>query len=301
VSNIEVPKSGLKSCVGAIHELLDDFANFLEKCSAVELNSLPSLHFSRVAYAMISLLCIYFGLNSPKSKLKDSLSVEDIRINDYMTRFLAKLRSSAPDETRRPAQRFQLIVKMLKAWHDRMKDGGPRSPLRNEIANLDSLSAQPAEEEGRNTPRLGYRKLSVHGSKLSEDHTSSVPSTPGPQKSSNAQGPSRQSGNTPLDLLSHVATNAPSATNATNADWYGGQDHNNSYHPLLAESSYAGPDGKSLTTADPHSAAGIIIDPALEQAMGMAFGSEGEMYGSFLDDLFRSMQGGQQSESGSQD
>lgn len=235
--------NAIKACTKSNQDVMDDFITYLENASHTDFNSLPGFHFARIAYSMFAMICMSFGASTPESKIRQAINAKDLRVDYYLPRLLELLRSSAADDIRRPVQRFQLVMKMLKAWYERSKDGRT-SPIRNEIAELLDFQTQPGDEDE-------YKRLSVHGT---------------------TAGKAAAKKNTPLDLLSEVATKAPSAAQQ---DWY---NNNNAYQPYQPYSS-------GTTQAETGHTTGFAVDPALEQAMSMAFGSAGNMFGTSVDDI----------------
>lgn len=263
--------SAIKACAESIHHLLDNFISYLESASLLDLNSLPGRHFARIAYSMVALICMSVVASAPESKVREAIDPVDLRVAYYLPRLLELLRASGGDEIKRPAQKFQLVVKMLKIWYERTKDGRT-SPIRNEISEMLDIQAQNVDDEG-------YRKLSVHGSTADAKPL---------KKKAQAAGAALP-GNTPLELLSEVATKAPSAQ-ASQAEWYNSpsayQPYQQAYNPNEVQAQQAETAVMDSGTAPTGTGTGLIIDPALEQAMTMAFGSEGNMFGGFVDDFF---------------
>ena len=306
-SHVEASRTFLSS----IHKVLDSFLCF----TVEDVRTIPIFHFVRVSYAVVFLLrlhCSAVGLDSDSGSV---VPVADMKIEQYLTRLLNLLQVAAADGRSRPAQSFQLVIIMLKAWFERHQKGDGLKQT-DKIDQKLKLHTQPVDVE-RDTPRLGYRKISIHTEKSGGSGGSggstrrkslkvdSQPKLQKPETQNHVQQapplvPNIENmENTPLHLLSRVATSDQSATvhnqlptNQSNEAWYpypeqlAAQaappqipypDENPSYYPL--QSGYPDPVGTYST-----SYGGTNLNTDLEQAIGMAFGGEGDFYEMLMDD-----------------
>lgn len=252
-------------CLKSLHRVLDDSLLF----TVEEVRTMPTFHFLRVAYAVVCLVGLHRAAMNPNSELSKAIPIQSMDVESYVQRLLVSMQRAAADGKSRPAQSFQLALRMLLTWSKRNFEG-PLTTKRGEApCRFLKLEVQPVDME-RMTPRLGYRKISVPAEKKSGSTTPReqpklrTPSVTIPdQQASQAppqpvlpnQPPPFSSpytnrvpmGATPLDLLSQVATHDASASASASASvlhhpstaasepWY-----SNPYPPQLASGSGAG-------------------------------------------------------------
>ena len=289
------------------------------------LDALPNVWFNRITYLIILLMFFnlrVIGSGRPSQKVGDPAS---FRIGEYLNRIMEKLHGSNQDDFNPSVQKFKLVLRIFKSWFERQRNGPKQGSLRREPQEPSQLQAEPIDSE-RNTPRQGYRKLSVHSESNSDSATKPSSKSPAPQTQTQApqegaQGlnaqpepaaPIAPMGTTPLNILSQVASNEPSAP----------AQHPHAHHPQQQpqEPWYNGtglhayapqpypPDPQAAAAAayypNQHDFANVngygmdstygqqmVIDPELEQAMCSAFGSEGNIMGNFFNDFFSMGQG----------
>ena len=299
-----------RTIVQSIHALLDQFLSF----SVEDVRTIPVFHFVCVAYAATCLLRIYTRAVEPDSELAKSIPLASLNVESYLTRLLDLLQTSARDGKSKLAQIFQLVMITLKSWYERRKSG--RKP------NLDlKLQAQPVDV-GQDTPRLGYRRISVHidksnsmtnktSQKFDQEPKRNIANPPTlPQSSARMQDME----NSPLHLLSQVATSDqpaipehhPLDATSSNEVWYPPyptpliQDNPQQIpYPDNSQPYYSLQNGYSDS---PNVYSGtyqnLNIDPGLEQAIGMTFGGEGDFCEMLLDEGYLGMQGLQAAQPG---
>ena len=295
----------LKTCLTSIHKVFDSFLFF----TIDDVRTIPVFHFIRMAFATVTLLRIYDCAVMPNSELGRVLPVEELKVETYLNRLLALLQAAAAERKSRPAQYFQLVLKMLKTWFEFQKTGHKHN--QTELIDQElKLHAQPVDTE-RSTPRLGYRKISMQTNKNLEDVTRASANFEEGHLKQEGQGfpkhlshqapPVPNMGNTPLDLLSQVATSDQStaahhqqlAINPPQDAWYPSYpdqlathngpsqmpygDNNQSYYPIPGP--YTDPSGAYNSPFQ-----GMDPNQSLEQAIGMAFGGEGDFCGMMMDD-----------------
>ena len=285
-------KAGIAS-VQTMHQAMDTFLS----TNRDDLDALPGVFFSRIIYLVVFLIFLHLRAVTSDRKSGSPVNIESLQIGDYLNRFEEHFSGSRENDFSPAVQKFHMVLKMFKSWFERQKDG-PRQPPRRDGSNAGQLQAEPIDSE-RNTPRLGYRKLSVHSEGNADSPSNQATRSPEAQSApepNNSVAPVAQMGNTPLDLLSQVASNEPSATTAADQQqaqqdqWYNQlnpyantnqvpyvndtQGYYQQQQDFAAVNGYAPMDGN------------IVMDPELEQAMATAFGSEGNMMGTFFNDFF---------------
>ena len=305
-ASISAPQTdALKTCLTSIHKVYDTFLSF----TIEDIRTMPVLYFIRMAFATVSLFRIYGYAIVPDSELGKVLPPAELKVEMYLNRLLELLQAAAAERKSRPAQSFRSVLIMLKAWFEQQKNG--RRPNQTELTDQElKLHAQPVDTK-RNTPRLGYRKISMQTNKSFEDATRASTTFGKGQLKQEGQGLQRNlshpspavpnMGNTPLDLLSQVAISDQStavhhqqlAINPPPDTWYPAYpdnlathndspqipytDNNQPYYPIPGP--YTDP-----TSAYNAPYQGLDPNQSLEQAIGMAFGGEGDFCGMMIDD-----------------
>ncbi|KAK7427651.1 Rho GTPase activating protein [Neonectria magnoliae] len=173
--------SALSASLGAIDGLLTTFLGM----EIPTVRCLPVFNFVRVAYALVMLIKLYFSASTPGSELGSVINKDDMRVGQHLEALLDKFRGAAADDRSRPAAKFLVVLIMLRSWFYKQAKG-------------DAKDAPP-----------------------------SMPPTPAPTHPS-AQQPMRpgnggehanaHTANTPLQLLSEVATGTGAGAGSGNAD-----------------------------------------------------------------------------------
>ena len=304
----------LTACLSSTRQILDTFLSF----SVTDVRTMPICCFIQVAYATVFLLKLNFTGVDPKSDLKTIATAVDTHKEQYLQRLLDSLKAAAADDKSRPAQKFLMVLVMLKGWLERHRE--VRTVASRGIQDI-KLEAQPVDIE-RSAP--GYRKISIDGFRGQSHGTRPSPAqSPRKQTHQQIQQPlAPQMGNTPLHLLSEVATGDQAGSSshhhhhhrhhhqqpqqiATSTEaWYNYADNNNNNNNMAgggnapvpySDNAYyppppppsrpdagLGPVPEGLGTTPYHHA----MDPGLEQALGMTFGGEGDLRPLFMDDSF---------------
>ncbi|KAI9880773.1 MAG: hypothetical protein M1830_000209 [Pleopsidium flavum] len=284
--------SALTVCLTSIHGIFDTFLALPNET----IRNLPIFHFVRVAYACVLLIKMYFAATTANAELGKVISKEDMKVEYYLDSLLDAFRTAAEHEKSRPAQKFLMVLVMLKTWFQKQRDGKlgiPKDAMYATVGQhlggnlrLGSLSVDLGPTETRReraTPRMGYRQI-----RLSE-----VGNGKTPIKHPGIQSDHREpSGNTPLHLLSEVAMGKSAVTpgghmTSAGESWsgYNNQDIGTTSAGLQNPNSPSS--GKVITDeSDLHLDA--AMGDGFEQAMGMTLG-EGDLSSIFLGDGFFDM------------
>lgn len=179
--------SGLSACLTAIDGIFEVFLSM----DVPRIRCLPVFNFVRVAYAVVVLIKMYFAASSPKSELGKVIDKDNMKVEQHLDNLLDKFGLTAADEKSRPASKFLVVLVMLRSWFQKQKGAGGSTPT--------DKPAQPGTTDYR-TP-----------------NTSSPPTTQSMPPGQNQQQQQQQPGycataNTPLQLLSEVATKDSSGT-----------------------------------------------------------------------------------------
>ena len=302
-------KAGLP-CMGSIEEALEIFLAVPQD----HLDALPNIWFSRIAYLLIFLIFLtlrVIGADTGQQKTPDFGSM---RVGEYLKQITEKLQMSGNENHSPAVHKFSMVLKMFKSWFERQRDGPRLNRPRIESQDASQLQAEPVDSE-RDTPRQGYRKLSVHSDSNSDNANKTNTKSPNPQvkhdtlaptSEPKAAAPVAQMGNTPLSILSQVASNEPSASaqQQQQAEQQAEQQQQENWYnqitpyppppqPYVTDTQAYYPQQQDFTNGYGMDASysQMAIDPELEQAMCSAFGSEGNMMGMFFNDFFSTGQG----------
>ena len=108
----------LTTCMNSVHTVFDAFLSMDLKL----LRALPTLFFVRNSYAAVALIKMYTAVSAKGSKFGSIIKTDDLRVDYYLERMIAKLGETAEGGMCKVAQKFSLIFNMLKQWHVRRTD-----------------------------------------------------------------------------------------------------------------------------------------------------------------------------------
>ncbi|MCJ1434506.1 hypothetical protein MMC27_003875 [Xylographa pallens] len=255
-----VPKTAeldaVKECLKSIHRVVDIFLGF----SVEDVQTIPTFHFLRIAYAVVCLVRLHCAAMKPDSELGKAIPIGNMDVEGYISRLLTSMQRAAADEKSRPAQNFQLALRMIMIWFKRHTNSStPLNRAEGRTQNF-KLEARPVST-GRTTPGSRYRRISIPTTDKSSGPTTprdglkvrtpsiTMPENPDEQQQPLSSVPQQQGqshqyhqyncaplqvGSTPLDLLSHVATSDASASayhlstiTGNNEGWYSNNNSSN--------------------------------------------------------------------------
>ncbi|KAK4447551.1 putative fungal-specific transcription protein [Podospora aff. communis PSN243] len=180
--------NAISACLAAIDGIFEVFVSL----DPLEIRCLPVYNFVRVAYAVVVLIKMYFAAASPKSELGKVISKDNMRVEMHLEKLLAVFHAVAADNKSRPATKFMLVLVMLRSWFHKQKQNQPGAAG----PSGDNMKMASAAD-GISIPSQAERNCGAPPARSSE-----YPTT-----------------NTPLQLLSEVATNENAATpRTTNPD-----------------------------------------------------------------------------------
>jgi hypothetical protein len=164
--------SALSTCLSSIDGIFETFLSL----DVEVIRALPIFQFVRVAYAVVALIKMYFAAATPNSELGKVIDKDNMKVDYYLDGLLETFRATAEDEKSRPASKFLMVLVMLKTWFHRQKDGKvpPMSSTQCACETQPSAPSNGADEQA------------------AQQH--------------NPQAPEFSPANTPLQLLSEVAT-----------------------------------------------------------------------------------------------
>lgn len=281
--------SALTTCLTSIHGIFDTFLALPTET----VRNLPVFHFVRVAYACVLLIRMYYAATTADAEFGKVISKEDLRVEYYLDNLLEVFRAAAEHEKSRPAQKFLMLIVMLKTWFQRQRDGKCRvlkdafcAKVGQHLGGNLSLGSfhmdvRPTETtREKTTPRLGYQQS--HPNEDTNGHT--------PRKAAGEQNIHRElSGNTPLHLLSEVAMGNSAATpggpGTSTGEWWYGHSSTNSGTASVGIHNPSAPPSETVMAGENDINLDAAISDGFEQAMSMTLG-EGDLSSLFLGDGF---------------
>ncbi|KAL8786357.1 MAG: hypothetical protein Q9213_002854 [Squamulea squamosa] len=268
----------LTTCLTSIHGLFDTFL----QSTTEDVRTVPVFYFVRIAYATVLLIKLYFAASAPDSELGKVISINDLRVEDYLRKLRELLQSGAGSGKCRPARSFFLVLVMLQTWFERQRDG--KESLSEETDNNKRREAQPVDVERHG--KSEYKRMQLNGGSPPTRRSSTTQVAP----------PTEGMDQSRLHVLGEVALGNSSSNghtmNQMNENW-------TAYPPLAGTggSGYVGYDYGTAVGPGPGPGPGPGAydmamhgyQPGLEQAIVMTF-NEGNL--SYMDDyaLYNMMQ-----------
>lgn len=259
--------AALSICLKSIDGIFHNFLQF----DVEVIRCLPVASFVRVAYAVVVLIKMYFAAATPGSHFGKVINKDNMKVEQYLDGLVDLFRKSAKDDKSRPSAKFLMVLLMLKTWFHRQR-----------------------EEKGGNSNGTG--SASAPAPESSSEVQAVSGNIPNGQRPQSSYSPS----NTPLQLLSEVATGnsggqsrSGSISNFTPSnEWqqmqFGG--YGNIPQSSMAQG-YGGLIDPNLVGMDFSS---YSMGDGLEQAMGMTlgvgeygnfFGGENNFFGGLMGDM----------------
>jgi hypothetical protein len=174
--------NALSACLTAIDGIFEVFLSL----DVHSIRCLPVFNFVRVAYAVVVLIKMYFAASSSKSELGKVINKDNMKVEQHLENLLERFRLTAAEDRSRPAAKFLVVLIMLRSWFQKQ-------------SQTSSSGKGSGAIPGSLTPSFQSRRSS------DEKETATIH----PQQTDYST-----TANTPLQLLSEVATN-DSAANST--------------------------------------------------------------------------------------
>ncbi|RFU25659.1 hypothetical protein B7463_g10687, partial [Scytalidium lignicola] len=265
--------SALSVCLTSIDGI---FSIFL-KLEVDIIRCLPVIIFVRLAYAVVVLIKMYFAAATPNSELGKVINKDDMKVAQYLDGLVDIFRATAADDRSRTAAKFLMVLLMLKTWFHRQKDGKPS--LHGDTTNLGTNSSNNVDTSAEPQNNI--------------NQTGQIP----PIQQRVGQPPSYSPANTPLQLLSEVATSnsecqlKPEGNNQISKEWqqlqtntsYPSSDFNMNPIGGMTGQVY-GMNGTEHIDPSFDMNVEFTMGDGFEQAIGMTLG--GGDFGTYYNDLF---------------
>lgn len=257
--------AALSTCLTSIDGIFESFLSL----DIDTIRALPVMHFLRIAYAVVVLIKMHFAAAMQGSELGKVIDKDNMKVEQYLDGLLEKFKLTAADDKSRPGTKFLMVLVMLKTWFQRQKSNkAGNCPSRSEL----SMSNQSTAE--------AFSKAQLEQLQ---------------QKASYSPA------NTPLQLLSEVATGSSAAQTPRfeSKTQYLAGSHGEWEQQM--EQPSKGDDKTRAHSSSGYGNLGYNIDPALgvtgtsgygpiigdgfEQTIGMSIG-DGQLGQYFSDDAF---------------
>jgi hypothetical protein len=253
--------SALSSCLTAIDGIFENFFLF----DVETIRCLPIYLFVRVAYAVVVLIKMYFAAATPNSELGNVINKDNMKVEQYLDTLVEIFKASAADEKSRPSGKFLMVLIMLKTWFHRQREGkttepgGLTSTILTGDENQDMLEAANGSSHRQNA----------------KTETTHPPSF------------SPAIANTPLQLLSEVATGNSRAATDSSTQYQSSNDWQQQYPGYDMNSMSIQQGFSNLGNIDPSLGMdlGYTMQGGFEQAIGMSLWV-GDLGGFFYDNAF---------------
>jgi hypothetical protein len=233
----------LSTCLKAVDDIFETFLQL----DIETVRCLPVINFVRTAYAVVVLIKMYFAANTPNSELGRVINKDQMKVEHYLDGLVNLFSAAASDKKSRPSHKFLMVLMMLKTWFGRQREG---------------------------------KALQIGEPAILPDTPAETPSDNQNPQQRNGQQSGYSPANTPLQLLSELATNNsggqprsgsisqyPGSTN----DWP--QPSYNNY-PSMMQMPMNSYGNLNMGNIDPSLGMdlGYTMGDGMEQAMGMAIG-----------------------------
>ncbi|OBR15209.1 Fungal specific transcription factor [Colletotrichum higginsianum IMI 349063] len=208
--------NALSACLSAIDGIFDAFLAM----EVPSIRCLPVFNFVRIAYAVVVLIKMYFSATAPGSELGKVIDKDNMKVESYLDALLEKFRAAASDDRSRPAAKFMVVLVMLRSWFLKQSKGlATGGPPGSGGQSAFGSAATPGVAMPTSTSQVEQTPASTHTSRPiertpMEDQQRAF--QPGPPPPRMREYPAA---NTPLHLLSEIATNDHSGRVTNNMLW----------------------------------------------------------------------------------
>ncbi|OAA39271.1 Zn(2)-C6 fungal-type DNA-binding domain protein [Beauveria brongniartii RCEF 3172] len=168
------------ACLAAINGI---FATFLA-LDVESIRCLPVFNFVRVAYAVVVLLKMYFSASA--SSASSASLRESMRVQEHLDALLDKFRLTAKEDKCRPASKFLVVLAMLRSWFVKQGrtegGGGIQQKQQLQTPQMQTPQMQTQTQTQYQQPvqtHIQTQRVNTPLQLLSEVATGSDPSNPG--------------------------------------------------------------------------------------------------------------------------
>ncbi|KAI0176481.1 hypothetical protein GGR52DRAFT_541200 [Hypoxylon sp. FL1284] len=180
--------SALSSCLNAIDGILETFLSM----DVDTIRCVPIFSFVRVAYAVVVLIKMFYSASNSNSELGRVINKDNMKVAEYLEKLFDKFSDVARSDKSLPATKFLHVLNILRTWF--YKNGQNRGKPEGSKKPRSSVTSQPSAQGSSAAPPAQNQKSSQGPSHLQQQPQSGLATS-----------------NTPLHLLSEIATgNDPS-------------------------------------------------------------------------------------------
>ncbi|KAL7928094.1 hypothetical protein V8C35DRAFT_333723 [Trichoderma chlorosporum] len=207
--------NALSACLTAIDGIFNTFLSM----DVLSIRCLPVFNFMRVAYGVVILIKMYFSASSPGSEMGKVIHKDNMRVEYYLEALLDKFRATAADNKCRPAAKFLVVLAMLRSWFFKQGKEGGGGTATPDDGDAPSSSSQQKQQQQQYAAQGTQQQQQQLQQQLQQQ-----------QRLQPQQQSIQQSVNTPLQLLSEVATTGRDAgSSATHI--FAGLNGTGRHHP----------------------------------------------------------------------
>ncbi|KAL6808344.1 hypothetical protein J3E69DRAFT_351842 [Trichoderma sp. SZMC 28015] len=218
--------NALSACLTAIDGILNTFLSM----DVLSIRCLPVFNFMRVAYGVVILIKMYFSASSPGSEMGKVIHKDNMRVEYYLGALLDKFRATAADNKCRPAAKFLVVLAMLRSWFFKQGkeggSGGGTGSSEDSEGPCSSSSQQKQQQQQQQYTAQGTQQQQQLQQQLQQQQQQQQQQLQPPQQQSR-----QQNVNTPLQLLSEVATTGRDGSGGAAAHIFAGLNGAGRHHP----------------------------------------------------------------------
>ncbi|KAK3396310.1 hypothetical protein B0T20DRAFT_267907 [Sordaria brevicollis] len=209
--------------LGATREAIEHIFGIFLDMEIHSIRCLPAFSFVRIAYAVVILIRIHLSVISPKTELGKVMTKEDLDVENWIEKLLAKFKATMADDKNRPAAKFYFVLGMLRQWFQAQKQPpgtwpkGSRAsraaetgPSEDGVAESSSTASLLAGNQTTRNGNAGDNKDLASGPGAARSMQAYKEQQQQRRQQPNASSDYPTTGDTPLHLLSEVATHESS-------------------------------------------------------------------------------------------
>ncbi|RFU72013.1 c6 transcription factor war1 [Trichoderma arundinaceum] len=205
--------NALSACLTAIDGIFNTFLSM----DVLSIRCLPVFNFMRVAYGVVILIKMYFSASSPGSEMGKVIHKDNMRVEYYLEALLDKFRATAADNKCRPAAKFLVVLAMLRSWFFKQgkgDGGGSSGPSVHGAGSSDDGGASSSSQQRQQYAPQGSQQQQLQQQLQQQQQQQQLQQQQQQQQHQHQQQSRQQTANTPLQLLSEVATTGRDAASA---------------------------------------------------------------------------------------
>lgn len=219
LANMTAPSTAQLDAVLASFGAVTGIVEAFMEMDLESVRCLPVFNLVRVAYSIVVLIKIYFTATAPGSELGNVLPKETIKVDHYLDSMTSKFMAAAAEDKCRPAAKFLIVLIMLRGWLNNKTSEKEKRLRASSSENPNPAAPSPEARAPRGDSMSSASRTGGTPGSLPNAREKTSPELPGSRPSSLSSSAMQQPGlpgypmtttaNTPLQLLSEVATGDP--------------------------------------------------------------------------------------------